>query len=263
MYLVRLTPQGDTIWTKFLLTNAESYGSSVQQTLDGGFIAAGSIFSPGVVGYYDGFLIKITATGDSIWTRTFGKVKVADVVQTADRGYILAGQIAIEDSTPRSYMIKTNDLGDTLWTRQFAAPYMAWATSVRQTSDNGYIVTGSTLKDQQPTDWDIFLTKTSVSGLVNVEGEVLSPRELQLFQNHPNPFNPSTVIRFSIASPSHIRLKVYDILGREVATLVDGKLNVGGHSVLFEATNLSSGVYVYRLTSENGYSEARKLVLIK
>lgn len=88
------------------------------------------------------------------------------------------------------------------------------------------------------------------------------PTEFALSQNFPNPFNPTTVITDQLPMNSYVTLKVYDVLGREVATLVDGRQSAGYYNVTFDASNLSSVVYFYRLTA-GGESLARKLVLIK
>jgi len=80
--------------------------------------------------------------------------------------------------------------------------------------------------------------------------------------NFPNPFNPSTTIQFRVPSSGFVSLKVYDALGREVATLVNGRENAGSHTVMFDATHLSSGVYFYRLQAEN-FVETKKMVLVK
>jgi murein tripeptide amidase MpaA len=91
------------------------------------------------------------------------------------------------------------------------------------------------------------------------------PTKYELEQNYPNPFNPQTVIGFSLLNGSNVVLKVYDMLGREVATVLNNeKKDAGKYTVLFDATNLPSGVYIYRLTANNGkFSDVKKLMLLK
>jgi hypothetical protein len=88
------------------------------------------------------------------------------------------------------------------------------------------------------------------------------PKEFSLFQNYPNPFNPSTTIRFSLPQRSHVTLKIFDVLGGEVATLVDTEIISGEHSVVFVAAGLPSGVYVYRLETA-GKSLVQKMTLLR
>ncbi len=83
-----------------------------------------------------------------------------------------------------------------------------------------------------------------------------------LVQNYPNPFNPTTVINYNLHASGHVTLKVYDVLGREVMTLVDGYQNVGVHSASFDGSNLSSGIYFYRITAP-GINQVKKMILIK
>ncbi|MBK6773612.1 MAG: T9SS type A sorting domain-containing protein [Ignavibacteria bacterium] len=91
----------------------------------------------------------------------------------------------------------------------------------------------------------------------------LVPSEYTLEQNYPNPFNPTTTINFSIPKSSIVSLKVYDALGKEVATLVNEFKNAGNYSADFTATsNLTSGIYFYTLTSEN-FTSTKKLMLVK
>jgi hypothetical protein len=88
------------------------------------------------------------------------------------------------------------------------------------------------------------------------------PAEFTLHQNYPNPFNPTTRIEYELPASSHISLTVYDVLGREIRTLVDERQSAGNHSVTFNPGNLPSGVYFYRLQAGN-YSATKKLLLLK
>jgi type IX secretion system substrate protein len=91
---------------------------------------------------------------------------------------------------------------------------------------------------------------------------VLTPNEFELQQNYPNPFNPSTQIAFNLKKAGVIQLAVYDILGREVAQLVNRSMNAGDHKITFIAEDLPSGVYFYKLTSGSS-TQTKKMVLMK
>lgn len=88
------------------------------------------------------------------------------------------------------------------------------------------------------------------------------PTEYSLFQNYPNPFNPSTEIRFALPEQAHVKLAIFDMLGREVAQLVNGQMDAGYHSVTWNANTLPSGVYIYRLAA-GSFVQTKKLVLAK
>ncbi len=93
-------------------------------------------------------------------------------------------------------------------------------------------------------------------------GSQAIPKSYALEQNYPNPFNPTTKIEYQLPKNSHVTLKVYDILGREVQTLVDGAQKAGNYSVTFDGSRFASGVYFYRLAAR-GFVATKKLVLVK
>lgn len=97
--------------------------------------------------------------------------------------------------------------------------------------------------------------------ITDVDNETII-NEFNLHQNYPNPFNPSTTIKFSIMENAKVELKVYDIIGREIKTLINGELNAGSHSIQFDASNLPSGMYIYEVRSGN-FLQSRKMLLLK
>jgi hypothetical protein len=101
---------------------------------------------------------------------------------------------------------------------------------------------------------------TTPATLVKASAQL--PGSFTLSQNYPNPFNPSTQIQFSIPQAGFVSLKVYDMLGREVATLVHQELTPSSYSITWDAANVASGVYLYKLDAGN-YSIAKKMVLMK
>ncbi len=88
------------------------------------------------------------------------------------------------------------------------------------------------------------------------------PVKYTMLQNYPNPFNPTTVISYSIPFSSHVSLKVYDVLGREVAVLVNREQLPGNYKIEFNAGKLASGIYIYRINAGR-FNDAKKLILIK
>ena len=90
----------------------------------------------------------------------------------------------------------------------------------------------------------------------------ISPFRYSLNQNYPNPFNPSSLIKYSIAKATKVTLKIYDVLGREVKTLVDEFKDAGEYDVRFDGTNIASGVYFYRVEAGT-FTAVKKMVLIK
>ena len=103
---------------------------------------------------------------------------------------------------------------------------------------------------------------TSIDHAPNPEEQDQLPSRVALWQNYPNPFNPTTVIGFELPAGGEVRLEVYDMLGRRIATLVDGHREAGRHSATFEAGNLASGIYIYHITAGQ-YTATRRMTLVK
>lgn len=93
-------------------------------------------------------------------------------------------------------------------------------------------------------------------------GVIVEHQPSSLSQNYPNPFNPTTVINYQLPVSGKVTLKVYDLLGRELATLVNDRENAGSYSVKFDGSRLASGIYFYRLQA-GSFSQTKKLMLVK
>ncbi|MGD1046509.1 MAG: T9SS type A sorting domain-containing protein [Bacteroidota bacterium] len=97
--------------------------------------------------------------------------------------------------------------------------------------------------------------------------KVAPPANYELFQNYPNPFNPTTTIEYQLSAISNVSLKIYDILGREVANLVNEQQEPGGHQITFDARKFASGMYIYRLIAtddqNNHHVFQKKMLMVK
>jgi Secretion system C-terminal sorting domain/Carboxypeptidase regulatory-like domain len=107
---------------------------------------------------------------------------------------------------------------------------------------------------------NFYLDTMNVIGITNISSEI--PKSFMLSQNYPNPFNPITNINVQLSKTGFVKLVVFDVLGREVKTLVNEELNAGSYRVDFDGSRLSSGIYFYRLET-SGFTETRKMILIK
>ena len=136
-------------------------------------------------------------------------------------------------------------------------------------SSKSYIVTGNlgqTNIDQSNSTsylvkagfWQMFYQDV----ILDVENDEMLPREYKLEQNYPNPFNPSTTIQFSLPERGNVLIKVYDILGREVITLVNREMEAGWHKITFNAARYSSGAYICRMQVGNKIF-IKKMMMIK
>lgn len=125
----------------------------------------------------------------------------------------------------------------------------------------GEVVTGKisgTAYQHNSGFWHVY----SQSVITNVHDDETIPATFNMEQNYPNPFNPSTIIRFSVPENSNIILKVYDVLGNELITLLNEDKDAGWYDVHFDASAFASGVYIYRITAGN-FISTKKMLMIK
>jgi hypothetical protein len=139
-----------------------------------------------------------------------------------------------------------------------AAPNMTYHQHQDLSTGNGCIdITSGSLQSTRP---NVCFSNQIISGTGN--SNKLVPENFYLSQNYPNPFNPTTKIKFGLAKNSFVSLKIFDILGREIKSLVNTQMTAGEYIVDFNGSELPSGAYFYRLETNN-FTETKKLILLK
>ena len=168
VYLIKTDMNGDTLWTKTYGGTNHDRGNFVQQTVDGGYIITGITVSFGTGGE-NVYLIRTNATGDTLWTKTYGGTDTQQtntdrghsVEQTSDGGFIITGSATFGERG--AYLIKTDSNGDTLWTKSYGGIGVDDGSSVKQTADGGYIIMGFTVNFGAG-GRDVYLIKTDANG---------------------------------------------------------------------------------------------------
>ncbi|KPL17281.1 MAG: hypothetical protein AMS23_05550 [Bacteroides sp. SM1_62] len=268
VYLIRTDESGDTLWTK--TCGGENYdrGYSLVQTLDG-YLIAGATESFGA-GSRDVYIIRTNLSGDTLWTKTLGAVgyDMANFIQrTYDDGYIIVGETesygALESDI---FLIKIDSAGNVYWTQTIGGAEYDRGACVQQTSDYGFVITGSSKSYSAEGESDIYLVKTNafggLTGIDNDRNWTIGLKDFELHQNYPNPFNTSTTISYQVAKPSRIKLELFTIDGSLLMQVFEKHHQPGEYQWRWNPENLDGGLYFYRLRSSEG-EITRKMILLK
>ena len=266
IWLVRTDDQGTMLWQNIMGSAESEFPGEVQQTSDGGFIVVGSTNdTPDLAD--DIWLIRIDASGSTIWSRFFGSAGSdhgESVQQTPDGGFIITGRTpspSIQHDIDL-WLIKTDPNGGLIWSNIYGGAEADYGRSVRNTGDGGYIVCGSTHSFGQG-EYDFWLIRLESENPTGIpDGKPGVATDFRLEQNYPNPFNPATTIEFALPQKSKVRITVYNMNGEPVKTLINRNLPAGYHQALFDGSGLASGIYLYRIQAGE-FSQVRKMMLIK
>ena len=265
----------NTIWVGSASTVANAATAKIYRTIDGingtwsntavagtggstGLFYQAVAFTDknnGMSGSSGGNIVK-TTDGGATWTSVTPPVgqtafAVINMLGMKDGSNVI--RMSIVDATPVYFCYKTTDFG-TSWTQE-VLPAEGSANGIQQMQFvNGNLGFSGGLAGT--------ILKFSVPTAINQENN-LTPKDYSVSQNFPNPFNPSTIIKYQVPQISFVSLKVYNSLGQEIATLVNGMINAGTHDVQFNASNLSSGIYFYVIKAGNSFVQTKKMIVIK
>jgi photosystem II stability/assembly factor-like uncharacterized protein len=209
----------------------------------------------GMSGSSGGDIVK-TTDGGATWTAVTPPAgqtafAVINMLGLKDGSNVI--RMSIVDATPVYFCYSTTDYGTT-WNAEVLPTEGSTNGIQHMQFVNGSLgfsggLAGTILKFSAPTS-------------VNTENNIL-PANFSLSQNFPNPFNPSTLIKYQVPQNSYVNLKVYNSLGQEIATLVNGMIYAGTHEVQFNASNMSSGIYFYVMQAGNSFVQTKKMIVIK
>ncbi|MBK9096685.1 MAG: T9SS type A sorting domain-containing protein [bacterium] len=207
---------------------------------------------------------KLSSSGEELWFTEYNSQEDLNDLPTAlaldsENNIYITGTAA--DSISKTYVIKLSTEGDLIWEYtlsevSYEQQYL-WPIIVRDSS----LFIGGSLYDYL-TKSNIFIMKLDQTIGTGINEKFFNPYSYTLSQNYPNPFNPSTVISYRLPVTSNVSLKVYDVLGNEIATLVNEEKPAGEYEVEFNAAKLPSGIYFYKLEA-GSFSETKKMILMK
>lgn len=263
---------GTRLWTRIVngLGNAEDKAFGIVSDNVGNVYVTGC--ATGLLSQSDYMTMKVSSTGNQVWTTFYngtgnGDDKASAVAILGTKVVVTGaswGTSQTHDYATIKYDISTGlQLQATRYTMTSISEDVAKSLATSTTYNKVYVTGYSELIVESSNPQSVISTICIPGGesseLTLIEN---APKEYSLQQNYPNPFNPSTTIRFNVSKSSNVKLVVYDMLGRQVETLVNGFLTAGKYESKFSSTNLPSGIYFYELTAE-GFKDMKKMTLVK
>lgn len=257
---IKYNPEGETRWERrYPAQGTIGYiGFDMLTDIDG------NIYVAARANGFNDTLLKYDRHGNLLWT---GIHQVNHVFATNpprlfldNVGNIYMSSIDLGGGISKYLVLKYNPQGNQVWQAiYYTLPGPNEAYNLYVDEKRNVYVTGRSITSGQSYDY----ATVKFSQTTSIEPHIDHfPGEYRLFQNYPNPFNSTTTIPFLISTAAQVKLKVHNILGLEVATLVNQNLAAGNYEISWEATDFASGVYVYQLEA-NGFTESKKLLLIR
>lgn len=265
---VAYTPGGDQKWAARYSSGKRNSDEAVAIAVDGGrnVYVAGNGFDSAFA-HSDFITVKYDSTGMQQWVSRYdGASHSEDLVAALELdqsgNVYVTGKSMGPDLLYDYATVMYNSRGLSQWVGRYKSPANSSveAKTVRLDHQGNVYVTGNGSGYR----WKVINTIKYAPTVSEVGGVPQgAPASFQVFQNYPNPFNPQTTIRYVLGKRSHVRVSVYDLLGREIGVLVDAAQESGLHTVLFNSGGLSSGAYFFEVRSTGGYVSVKKMMILR
>lgn len=234
-----------------------------------GFVYVSGSINSGSTNYsiIDFATVKYSPSGELLWEATYNGTgnhvdRIRDMAIDSDGNIYVTG-FSVGPDHEDIATIKYDSSGTVKWVERYNGPANVNDESYAIIVDPiGNVYVAGEVVWQGGGNLDITLIKYSqaITGIYNSQ---FYPSEYSLSQNYPNPFNPNTIINYELGITNFVKLNIYDILGNEVATLVNEKKIPGSYSVEYSGENLSSGIYFYKLEVDGNIIDTKRMVLLK
>ncbi|MDP2363021.1 MAG: ethylbenzene dehydrogenase-related protein, partial [Ignavibacteria bacterium] len=200
-------------------------------------------------------------------TYTKTKSTAFDSLAAFSSGDFIPGYLLRVSTGDRASVLAAGKWNNGVWTVEFKKPYAGTDNDFAVVPGSSVAFTYEIFDNEGANHWmngfDVTLLTLDFSGLTDVTNELGNlPAAYNLEQNYPNPFNPSTKINFSVPAAEFVSIDVFNSIGQKVTTLINEQMSAGNYSVDFNAVNIPSGIYFYKMTSSD-FSSTRKMILIK
>jgi Secretion system C-terminal sorting domain len=261
--IIKINPDGDTLWMRTYnclggTTSGNDEANAMSVDNSGNVFITGESFFAAT--YYSS-TVKFSNDGNFLWGKLYSNISGSD--GGVDLCNDDSGNLYVIEGRNNFTTIKYNSAGDSLWSEIYTAPASLGEKPVCIDADNSgnVYVSGNSRSSNGSLNYDFVTIKYSqtITGIIS-DNE--NPASFELQQNFPNPFNPGTVIRYVLPVSGFVSLKIYNVLGNHIQTLINEKENAGNHSVKFSGAGLPSGIYFYTIQTEN-FRATRKMVLTK
>lgn len=261
-FVLRLSETGDSLWSSSIGGPYTDFAADICASPDGGAVICGTYVNADGTG--DAYLIKYSASGDTVWSRLLADETgraAWSIIPIAEGGYAFVGvDYSFSPSDADIWLVRITENGEIMWSGRYGTAQIEQCYALTRTTEGAYAMAAWSIAPDW--NWDIYVVCTRPDTLAAQGNPQPLPSSVSLLQSYPNPFNSSTQLRFELLRPSRVELSIVNTLGQHVAMLTDEDYAAGTYVVSWDASGFASGIYFAQLRS-GSQNRVLKMVLVK